>query len=265
MSKLILTYHASRSEGPGRGQSDLVALQADLAWMADRGVVLRGLDDLLDPACETGVALTFDDGTRMDAEAIEHPRHGCQTSVLEVLRRWRQRWPGLTAAAFVIASPVARAQLSAALAAEYGPDLMHDRWWRAATLEGLLQIENHSWDHNHEVASPSCQRDNQRGTFANIDTETEAEAEIAQASAFIEARCQRRPAYFAYPYGDTSAFLVERYLPRRGPELGLRAAFTTEPRALRGTDDRWALPRYVAGRDWSSDDGLARILGGVTG
>jgi len=260
MGRLVLTYHVTRLESLSREGADLLALRADLALLADAGLPLRSLDDLLDPACEHGIAITFDDGTRIDAESIEHPRFGRLPSALSILEEFRPRFPGWHASSFVIASPEARAQLAAGLAADYGPDLMHDRWWPDVSRGGLLQLENHSWDHNHPLVAQSAQRDNRRGTFGNIDTEAEADAEIAAASDYIEQACGRRPRYFAYPFGDTTAFLYDDYLPRRGPALGLQAAFTTEPRALRSDDSRWRLPRFVSGRDWQDDDGLRRLL-----
>jgi peptidoglycan/xylan/chitin deacetylase (PgdA/CDA1 family) len=259
-TRLILTYHATRIDAPTRGGCDLLALQADLAWLQAHAVPLRTLDELLDPACEHGVAITFDDGTRIDAEPTDHPRWGRLPSVRSILAPYRTRQPGWHASTFVIASPDARQHLADALAVDYGPDLMHQRWWRDVADEGLLRLENHSWDHNHPLVPRSCQRDNLRGSFATIDTEAEAEAEIAVASDYIEQVAGRRPTYFAYPFGEASDFLRTDYLPRRGPALGLRAAFSTEPRQLHPDDDCWWLPRYVSGRDWRDDAGLAGLF-----
>jgi len=260
MGKLILTYHVTRLESLSRAGSDLLGLRADLEWLACNGVVVRSLEALLDPACEHGVAITFDDGTRIDAEPIEHPTLGRLPSALSILGEYRRRFPAWQASSFVIASPLAREQIAAGLAGQYGPDLMHQRWWPDAARSGLLQIENHSWDHNHPLVERSAQRDNRRGSFLDIETEAEAEAEIAQASDYISQACGRRPRYFAYPFGEASRFLREDYLPRRGAALGLVAAFSTEPRALRSDDDRWYLPRFVSGRDWHCDDGLRQLV-----
>ena len=40
-----------------------------------------------------------------------------------------------------------------------------------------------------------------------------------------------------------------------------RASFGARP--MTGGDDRWNLPRYVCGRDWSSPDGLEALLADV--
>ncbi len=260
MGKLILTYHVTRLDALSREGCDLLGLRADLGWLLAHGIPLRSLDALLDPACEHGVAITFDDGTRIEAEAIEHPRLGPLTSALSILAEFADRLPGWHASSFVIASPDARAALAAGLVDEYGPDLMHQRWWGAAAEGGLMRLENHSWDHNHPMVERSQQRDNVRGTFHNIETEAEADGEIAQASDYIAHATGRRPRYFAYPFGESSDFLRTDYLPRRGPTLGLAAAFSTEPRGLRADDNRWHLPRCVSGHDWCNDDGLRELI-----
>jgi peptidoglycan/xylan/chitin deacetylase (PgdA/CDA1 family) len=260
VGKLILTYHVTRLDALSREGSDLLGLRADIGWLLGHGVPLHSLDALLDPACERGVAITFDDGTRIDAESIEHPRLGRLPSALSILGEFQRQLPDWHASTFIIASPDARGALAAGLASDYGPDLMHERWWLQAERSGLLRLENHSWDHNHPLVTRSLQRDNLRGSFHTIGTEAEAEGEIAQASDYIERAVGRRPRYFAYPFGEASHFLREDYLPRRGPQLGLSAAFSTEPRGLRSDDDRWFLPRFVSGRDWCSDDGLRELI-----
>ncbi len=260
MAKLILTYHASRLESLDRRGADVYALAADLAWLAEHRVPVMGLDALLDPAVEHGVAITFDDGIRLDGEGYAHPRFGELPSMLDVLRLFKPSLPELVATSFVIASPAARDALAEGLAADYGEDLMHSRWWRPAQRSGLIELGNHSFDHNHPLVPRTAQRDNARGGFLDIATEAEAEAEIAQASDLIEAACGFRPRHFAYPYGDVSPFLRDDWLPRRGPAIGLTAAFTTEPRALAKDDHRWALPRFVSGRDWNDSEGLAALV-----
>ncbi|WP_395787700.1 polysaccharide deacetylase family protein [Aquimonas sp.] len=263
MPRLILTYHATRLEQWNRSGADLLGLAADLALLAEIGMPVLPLADLLDPACAEGVAITFDDGTRMDGESIQHPTLGRLPSMLSVLVAARMRLPKLQASSFVIASAQARVDLDAGLVDAYGPDLMCDAWWRAAAHSGLMDLENHSWDHNHPLVQCSAQRDNRRGSFLDIETAAEAEAEISAASVEIERVVGRRPRYFAYPFGDMSDYLRRQWLPQRGPEIGLEAAFSTEPRALGLADDRWALPRFVSGRDWRDDASLSALLRSV--
>lgn len=258
--KAILTYHASRLDSLDSRGCDLLRLQEDLILLADSGTPVLPLDTLLAPDCQHGIAITFDDGTRIDAEEHEHPRLGRLPSMLGLLIAARPRLPQLRASTFVIASPQARADLSQALESDYGQDLMHERWWRAAAGSGVLDIENHSWDHNHPIVQRSAQRNNERGNFLLIETEAEAEAEITTASDYIENSCGRRPRYFAYPFGDMSDYLRHTWLPRRGPQIGLHAAFSTEAQVFDHSVDRWAIPRYVAGRDWQDASGLLNIL-----
>jgi hypothetical protein len=260
MARLVLTYHATRLESWDRGGADLLGLAADLELLAREGVPVLPLPELLDPACREGVAISFDDGTRMDGESIEHPRLGRLPSMLSILSSARASHPRLRVSSFVIASQQARDDLDTGLVHDYGPRLMDDGWWRAAAHSGLMELENHSWDHNHPLVQVSAQRDNRRGSFLNIETAAEAEAEITRASDEIERRVGRRPRYFAYPFGDMPSFLRADWLPRRGPEIGLEAAFSTEPRPLSAEDDRWALPRFVSGRDWRDDAGLLALL-----
>lgn len=258
--RLILTYHAARLESLTRSGCDVLALAADLECLADMAVPVRPLDVLLNSPHLEGVAITLDDGSRLDAESHLHPRLGWVPSMVQVLQQARRRLPEVCASSFVIASAEARAAIAAGLAETYGDDLMHERWWRSASDSGLLSIENHSWDHNHPLVPCTAQRDNQRGGFLSIETDVEAEQEIAAASAYVYQAVGRRPRYFAYPFGDVSPFLRDDWLPRRGSALGLEAALTTEPRPLTEGDDRWALPRFVCGRDWQDDVGLERVI-----
>lgn len=258
--RLILTYHATRLQRLDRDGCDLLRLMADLDLLADAGVPVLPLETLLATECREGVAITLDDGTCIDGEPHLHPGLGLLPSMLQVLAQARRRLPQLRASSFVIASPLARADMASALRADYGEDLMHERWWPSAQASGVMDIENHSWDHNHPLVAQTAQRENRRGSFLDIETDAEAEAEISAASDYLERACGRRPRYFAYPFGHVGEFLRADWLPRRGPQIGLEAAFGTEPRGLREDEDRWALPRFVAGRDWTDDAGLLAVL-----
>lgn len=258
--RLVLTYHATRLQRLTREGCDLLSLHADLDWLADQGIAVLPLDDLLaDPSIE-GVAITLDDGTRIDGWPHLHPAMGLLPSMLQILQHAKRRLPRLCVSNFVIASPQARDVLATHLVAELGQSLMDADWWSTAQASGLMQLENHSWDHNHPLLPYSVQRENKRGNFLVIDSAEDAEAEIAVASDVIGHALGRRPRYFAYPFGDVSPYLRDIWLPDRGPAIGLHAAFSTEPRAIRRDDDRWALPRFVCGRDWCTDAQLAAII-----
>lgn len=265
MADLILTYHCARLESHHRRGHDLNALDEDLALLAERGIAVLPLPALLrrDSMARAdghAVALTFDDGTRLDVEPIVHRTVGPVEPLLAVLRRHVSSLPRLHATLFVIASAKARADLSEALADDFGPDLMSSHWWAMADADPLLAIENHSWDHHHPALRQAILDPAPRGSFAAVAEDAAARAQIAAASDAIGAITARRPRYFAYPYGDMPAWLADHWLPQHGPSLGLAAALGTVPEPLTAHADRWRLPRYVHGRDWSDTAGLERLL-----
>ena len=94
-----------------------------------------------------------------------------------------------------------------------------------------------------------------------INTYADADAEIRQASDWLDAfLAPHRASLFAYPYGESNAYLVEDYLPRYGSEHRLRAAFGTAPKPIESTSNRWLLPRHVCGLHWKTSDELERLL-----
>src|SRR5690606_31225585 len=90
------------------------------------------------------------------------------------------------ATSFVIVSPAARAELDRTCLV--GRGWWDDDWWDDAQREGLLAIESHSWDHNHHTLPVTAQREQRKGTFRSIDTHADADAEIRQASDWLDAR-----------------------------------------------------------------------------
>ena len=125
----------------------------------------------------------------------------------------------------------------------------------------MISGESHSWDHNHDTLARTAQRDGIKGTFRNIDTHAEADAELRQASDWLDARCTtRKTSLLAWPYGEWSDYLVSEYLPRHADQHRLHAAFGTDPRPLAPGDDQWTLGRYVCGHHWKSPGELERML-----
>ncbi len=264
----VLTYHGNNVSGPRYAENDHIALTQDLELIDALGwrvvPLARVVDALLGDGPEPpprSVALSFDDGSWFDWYDLEHPRHGLQLGLATVLRQHVARGGQRPhATCFVIVSPAARAELDRSCLV--GRGWWGDQWWLDASREGLLAIESHSWDHNHETLAATAQRDGRRGRFDTIETWAEADAEIRQAADWLDARlAPARSTLFAYPYGQASAYLREEYLPRHRAEHRVRAAFTTEPAPLSPGADRYALPRYVCGRDWRSPDELAALLG----
>jgi len=270
---VILTWHSIRVHDNTREGNDLVALSEDLA-LIDReawtilplGEALGGLrSGNLPDKC---VVLTFDDGSVMDFHDFEHPSCGRQTSVINRLRAFANA-PGTSprhrihASTFVIASPEARAEMDRAVTMNLG--VWPEDWWRDANHEGLMSVESHSWDHNHDSLEKTAQRDNHRGDFSLIDTPAECRAEIDRASDYIELKSGRRPRFLAYPYGNFSTFLAEEYLPAHAERIGLEAAVTCTPEPVTTNSDRWRLPRYVCSQDWKTSDELRRLLSDAAG
>ncbi len=265
---IILTWHSIKVLDNSYSGNDPLAFQHDLQLLDRLGWRIQPMRKAL-KALESGTLnqptaiLTVDDGSILDFSDFEHPSCGRQTSLFNSLERFARsdtrhahHEPHLTS--FVIASPEARAELDRK---DYmSLNVWPDHWWRAANDSGLLSIESHSWDHNHASLQRSVQRDNRRGDFRWIETDAECQAEIDQASDYIEQTAGRRPEYFAYPYGQASDYLRQDYLPREAGRLGIKAALGCEPEPVTLQSDRWFLPRYMCGRDWKQPDDLVYIL-----
>lgn len=267
----VLTYHAGLVEGPAYDQNDHVALREDLRVIAAAGrrVVplqwavdaLRGRRDWSSLA--GAVALSCDDGTAFDAvRGRVFGAHGPQPSLLGVLEDWIAEAPAERAAAqitsFVIASPKARTTMDRECLFDAGD--LGSEWWRAAQAGGRMAIGSHSWDHNHPALPPEPSIGLVRGDFHAVDDEAKAEFEIARAQALFASELGAPPSLFAYPFGHVPAFLRDDWLPRRGPSVGLDAAFDTTPAPVAPGANPWALPRYVCRWHWRSPEGLARLL-----
>jgi peptidoglycan/xylan/chitin deacetylase (PgdA/CDA1 family) len=256
--------------GRGYPDNDHVALAQDLDLIRRCGFrivpLARVVAALLGgsaPVPERALALSFDDGAWFDWYDLEHPAHGMQRSFANILRDHRHAAADagaeVHATSFVIVSPQARTVLDRTCM--IGRGWWSDEWWPAAAREGLIAIESHSWDHNHDTLPETAQRDAHKGTFRSIGTWAEADAEIRQAADFLDALMpERRATLFAYPYGECSEYLVREYFPRFAHQHRVRAAFATTPAPVEPGSDRWQLPRYVCGRDWRSPGELERLL-----
>lgn len=264
----ILTYHSQNIAGSATGDNDHVALAADLEALHAAGFQIRPLDTLLDHLDRGGrpetldrhVFLTFDDGCDFDVRDLEWPGQGLQRSMLGILRDFIRRHgaaaqPGLHATSFVIACPEARETIDHG--SLFGKGWMSEDWWPVARQTGLLSIGNHGWDHNHPDLAPA---DAGRGGFAHIDTQAAADAQIVRAARYIEAVTGAWPRVFAYPFGESNAYLREDYFPRRVADHRTRAAVGTDPGPVTADSDHWNLPRFVCGRDWQSPQALLERL-----
>jgi len=278
---VVLTYHSHRVQGPGYAQNDHIALPVDLLTIDKVGGRIVSLATLVDAieAHQTGtapsesdatlVALTFDDGPRWDFADFVHPDLGNQRGFVNAMRDFRHTQneaaqPGLAATSFVIASPEARRAMETTFDAEYTflqAGALNDDWWSQAIDTGLITIGNHSWDHLHPALDSVAHSRQVRGDFTQVTSTDDANAQIRSAMAYINTRTTGRAApFFAYPFGHFNDFLLDDYLPREGRAMGLRAAFTTEPKVIDGTQSVWRLPRFTCGHHWRSPEALAAIL-----
>lgn len=265
---IILTWHSIKVLGNRYAENDPMAFREDLLNLDRAGWRVAPLGDALE-RLEGGrlerptAVLTVDDGSILDFEDFEHPSCGMQISLFNSLKafqedRGRSGAHQAHLSSFVIASPQARRELDQR---DYmSLNVWPDHWWAQANQTGLMNVESHSWDHNHASLEETAQRDNQRGDFTLIETEGECRVEIDQASDYIERQAQRRPRFFAYPYGQASAYVREVYFPQNAERLGMRAALGCDPEPVTRDSDRWFLPRYMCGRDWTQPDELLRIL-----
>ena len=269
----VLTYPGVNVAGNDTATNDHVALAADLEAIDRLGwriVPLPGLVDRWFVRGERGaeprtLAISFDDGTDFDWRDLDHPVHGRQRAMYGVLADFARTRGGPAAAhatSFVVVSREAREHIDRVGLAARG--WWSDDWWREAIEGGGAAIASHSWDHNHDLAAHLMGRARATGTFRSIDTHALAEEEIAHATAHLR-RVAPNPGdrLFAYPYGESNDYLVRDYFPHNHVRIGVDAAFGDGARPMSGGDDRWNLPRFVCGRDWSSPDGLEALLADV--
>jgi len=279
MKALILTYHSHNISGTDYATNDHVALARDLRLVhAAGGGGIAPLTDIAQAARngldedEEGllVGISFDDGPRFDFADFEHPRFGPQRGFLNILRDFRAEvgahaQPTLHATSFVIASPHARRAMERAPDCGYPdmPDWLGDGWWNEAIDSGLMAIGNHSWDHVHHAVDQIAASAPRRDDFMLVDNYTDADREIRAAADYINARVGGRCELFAFPFGHANAYLVKEYLPLRGHDHGMVAAFGTGGRAIAKGDSVWNLPRMVCGEHWNTPHGLETLLKGV--
>ena len=267
----VLTYHAGIISGQNYLGNDHIALAEDLELIQRMGLRIVPLQTVVEAflghraALPAGcVALSCDDGTDYDYRDLDHPVAGSVRSFHNLMtdfqfRHGHNAQPSLHMTAFVTADPAARERMDQRCLQARGN--YNDDWWRPALLSGRWAIENHSWDHNHPELDDPGPHDIRRGDFANIDCFEKAEYEIAQARDYIDQQLSPgRSRLFCYPFGHVSDYLHDEYLPTRGVELGLDAAFCDGGEPLGMSSDRWRLPRYICGWHWKSPGELEQLL-----
>lgn len=264
MKAAILTYHSQNISGNDTSNNDHMALAADLQALHEAGcrfVSVQSLvtnlfaDGVPKPGLETDkpvVCLTFDDGCDFEVRTLEFAGFGIQPGFLSIMEDFIQQHgkeaqPGLHATSFVIASPEARQIIDQG--SLFGQGHMSDDWWRAAAGHPLLDIGNHGWDHNHPdlIAQQYA-----RGGFTVIETLEHCRQQVVQAGKFIQDITGQWPQIFAYPFGESSDYIREEFFPKYASEHRSLAALGTQAGLVSAQSDRWDLPRFVCGRDWST-------------
>jgi hypothetical protein len=265
----VLAWHPMRIGSNTYADNDHIALRDDLLAIHGLGLRVVPLGQIVDALLggrlgelEGCVGLSFDDGSDFDYYDLPHPRWGVQRSMLNVMRDFQRlhgvdAQPGLHATSFSIVCPEARAQLDRTCM--IGCRWWNDAWWPEAEGTGLLSIESHGWDHNHDTL-PRTAAKAPRGRFF-LEDRDDADAQIAQASRLLfRLRKREAPVLFAYPYGDTSDYLAEEYLPRFEALHRVRAAFTAGGKPVSPGTSRWRIPRFVFGQHWRTPAQLRDIL-----
>jgi hypothetical protein len=270
MRALVLTYHSQNVNGKTYADNDHIALQSDLAVLRRAGIAVVSAEALAQSLTaqtmalpERCVVLTCDDGTLLDWEAFEHPAHGSQPSFAQILRDAiaeglnAPRQGALTS--FVIASDEARAAIDVESHAGY--PISTSAWWAGAARDGLIHLGCHSWDHCAHGLTPAHRYSKQAGTFRAVDNLRDADQQVRHAGEAIRARCSddTQARLFAYPYGETTDYLVNTYFPNAAH--GMLAAFTDGAEVVTAATHRWTIPRYVCGHHWRSADAFAQLIG----
>jgi hypothetical protein len=280
----VLTYHSwanYHDETTGACDTEAQALLRDLRVIHEEGFHIipaywlvewvRGWRDgstLPDRA----VVITLDDGHDLDFLDNAMPFHPCaplrsMRSVLEEAAKWG--WGGrklpIHATVFVIGSPEARRHIN--------PRYMHDNWWPAAAHHPMLEIQNHSLDHDH-IRIPGGVYDEAldipltagggagQGTSLRIDTLDEHIAYVEASTYWIWHKTNTGADLFAYPFGPASEYSKTVYFPGQQDTHG---AFCASGGYVTRQSDPWCLERVVhrapdSHGGWSSADGMRRIL-----
>jgi len=266
----VLTYHSINVIKNTYAENDHLALASDLRTIDELGFKVIPLSRVVDwhqgvlsdKEAANSVAITLDDGSWFDYYDLDHPTCGVQRSMINILKDFNCREDSsfkAHATSFVISSPHARSSLDKSCM--IGKGWWGDQWWEDATTSGLMDVECHSWDHVHTELKHVAQQNQIKGDFSKVESFVDSEFQFTKACEYIgNILGSKRPSLFAYPYGTVSDYVVNEYLPNYRSRHQLRAAFTTEARAVSKTDNIWLLPRFVFGHDWKSRQELEEIL-----
>lgn len=268
----VLCYH-NWTIGRDYQSDDHIALESDLNTLAERGYNVLPLAALIELICgrvspselkaQKLVGISCDDGKRYDYFDCRREDGSVIKSFRRLLFESRSAipnaYPGAMATAFVICSEEARRQLSVAFNESY--DHWTDSWWSSCPRDGILGIANHSWDHLHDALETVRQEKNKKGSFFEIQTLSDADAQIADAQVALKAlTAGQNEAIFGYPYGHVSTYLRDEYFPRFGAGMGLKGAFSTGGDFASLSSNLWDIPRFVCGYHWKTAADFSHLL-----
>ena len=268
----VLCYH-SWTIGKDYQSDDHLALESDLHTLEERGYKILPLAVLVDlirgrisPSefkAQKLVCISCDDGKRYDYFDCRREDGSVIKSFRRLLFESKSSLPnayrGARATAFVICSEEARRELSVAFNESY--ERWTDSWWLSSAREGILGIANHSWDHLHDALEAVRQEKNKKGSFFEIQTLSDADAQIADAQATLKAlTAGQNEAIFGYPYGHVSTYLRDEYFPEFGAGMGLTGAFSTGGDFASLSSNVWDIPRFVCGFHWKSAADFNHLL-----
>jgi len=272
MRGLVLAYHSQNCGGYDYGANDHLALERDLQTVQEHGLPLISLKAIAENISAGNqaqlpsrfVAFSCDDGSLLDWHDYHHPQFGWQRSFANILREHVQLH-GLDGhgllTSFVIASAKARTAIDHGCYG--GKPLSADDWWLEAAREGLIAIENHSWNHLHPALPADMVAPDVAGNFYSVNDYAGADLQVRAASHVIDQRLAgsgHSTSLFAYPYGHAGEFLSEYYLPRYQRQHGIVGAFTTEQAFVDLTTQAFKIPRMVCGDAWKSPEQFASLL-----
>ncbi len=269
----VLLYHSWNPMDHEALYNDLRIINAmgfkiiPLRWVAEFAIGEREGPTLP----EKVIAISFDDGLNADWYDYSYLGRSFYNVLLDFQAIHREEQPYIHATAFVIASPKAREIM--------GGDMMTDEWWSLANDSGIMEIQNHSVDHENEAIHVSPGRgawDSAIGVyitvgagprggpgvgdFSVIKTHKECFYEVVKSAKYIKSKINAWPDLFAYPNGEYSDYIYQKYFPHYGPEHRTLAAFACGGSYVSRSVNRWLLPRFTFGSDWISSEGLVKIL-----
>lgn len=265
----VLCYHSWTAGQSSYQGNDHAAMASDLDVLAARGYKILPIPALVEIltgglpfeafAGEKLVGITFDDGCRYDFHDHSSENGAPMPSFRTLLKDSKDvlqlRVAGPRGVSFVIASPECRNTIGD------GPTLYSADWWADSAREGVVGIANHSWDHVHESLNLVKQCENLKGSFLNIASLDDANAQIRDAHDYISDKTDSLILpYFGYPFGHVSDYLAQEYFPLHGKELGIKAAFSTDGEPVKEHTNVWNIPRYVCGDHWKSERDFLDLL-----